>query len=89
MNPIDWVEMRCQQIKKLAMENDLTLIPDSSLMTANIYNNKQIIFNSTDPDTKEGIISNAHLISAVNLHNTNVGKNYRCHLQKDITNFIE
>ena len=71
------------------MENDLTLIPDSTLMTANVINNKQIIFNSTDPDTNEGVISNTHLISAVNLHNVAAGKNYKCHVQKDITNFIE
>ena len=60
-------------IKKNALENDLSLIPNTQETTVHIMNNKQIILNSNDPETGEGTILNAHLVSAINIHNLSAG----------------
>lgn len=47
--PIDWVELKCSMIKKMALENDFSLVQGSDQFTASVQNNKQLIFKSIDP----------------------------------------
>lgn len=65
--------MRVSNIKRAALENDISLVPNTSENTAHILNNKQIILNSSDAETGEGSILNAHLVSAINIHNISGG----------------
>jgi len=47
--PVEWLELKCTEIKKKAMENDTALIANKDETTASILNKKQIVIQSTDP----------------------------------------
>ncbi len=88
MIPVEWLELRCTEIKKKALENDYSLINTAEDMTAQILNKKQIVINMNDQVSGESFIQNAQLLSAINLHDIPEGKNYKVMLSKDLTNFI-
>jgi hypothetical protein len=87
LSPVEWHEMRCTEIKKRALENDVSLTVNKDEITASILNKKQIVIYSNDPETKETLIQNAYLLSGINMHEIPAKKQYRCHLQKDLTDF--
>ena len=57
--PVEWLEVKCAQIKKRAMENNLSILPESSERFATVINKKQIVVEITDPKTHEKIVKNA------------------------------
>jgi len=87
--PVEWLEVKCAQIKKRAMENDLSILPGSSESFATVINKKQIVVALTDARTQEKIVKNAQLISAINLHEVVDGKEYRCGNAADMLVFSE
>lgn len=87
--PVEWLEAKCAQIKKRAMENDLTLSPGSQESFAAVINKKQLVVAVTDAKTQEKIVKNAQLISAINLHEVVDGKEYRCGNAADMLVFSE
>lgn len=47
--PVEWLELKCCEIKKKALENDVSLIQaGKNELTAQVMNKKQIIVNSHD-----------------------------------------
>jgi len=67
--PLEWLELRCIELKRKALENDISLVPNEGENTATIMNKKQIILSFNDKATGEAIIQNAALLQAINLHN--------------------
>lgn len=41
--PLEWLELRCTEIKRKALENDVTLVPNEGENSATIMNKKQIV----------------------------------------------
>ena len=54
--PVEWLELKCTEIKKKALENDFSLINANEEMSAQIMNKKQLVITSTDPDSGESFI---------------------------------
>ena len=38
--PVEWIELKCTQMKKMALENDVALIAEKSSMTGQVINKK-------------------------------------------------
>ena len=49
--PVEWLEIKCAEIKKRALESDLALSPAGSDSFAQIINRKQLVVSSTDEKT--------------------------------------
>ncbi|CDW84904.1 hect e3 ubiquitin [Stylonychia lemnae] len=86
--PLEWLELKYVEIKRKALENDVSLIPNLGENTASIMNKKQIILQSSDPTTGDTVIQNAHLLSAINLQNISNDQIFKSHLGKDLVNFM-
>ena len=54
--PVEWLEMKCSEIKKKACENDIALQINNNDITALIMKNKQIVMYINDLATNETII---------------------------------
>jgi hypothetical protein len=54
--PVEWLELKCTEIKKRALENDFSLINGTEEMSAQVMNKKQLVITSTDPDSGESFI---------------------------------
>lgn len=80
MVPLEWIELKQSLLKRTALENDISLIPNANENTATILNKKQILLQSNDVETGEKIIVNTHLLSAINLHNISGNQIFKCHL---------
>jgi hypothetical protein len=38
--PVEWIELKCTQMKKKALENDVALVSEKSSMTGQVINKK-------------------------------------------------